>query len=364
MVKYQYWLANIRGIGNRNIHRLLEAADCAEAIYFSAREELEKIPELTRDKIDAIVESRRHWDLDGEADKLSEKGIDFWCMEMEHFPEVLRGIPDAPYAIYVKGRFPPGGSLSVAVVGARTCSRYGQIAAEELGRKLGQAGVNVVSGMATGIDSHAHWGAIFGHGNTFAVLGSGVDVCYPSSNRDLYDEILKQGGIISEYPPGMQARPGFFPARNRIISAISKIVVIVEARERSGSLITADCALEQGKDIYAVPGGIYDPLSRGCNNLIRQGAGIISDVDEFLRELNFTPEREKSCQKNKKISLEKDEMLVYSVISLLGKSLETLLQETGLKLPDMIEVLSSLQQKGLIEESFKNFYIRRNNGQC
>lgn len=359
-MKYQYWLANISGIGKRYIHKLLEVAGCAEAIYFSTKEQLEKIPGVSQTKIQALMESKKAWDLDEEWAKLSEKGIDFWSIEMPHFPEGLKTIQDAPYAIYVKGRFPPAGSTTVAIVGARSCSRYGRIVAEELGKKLAQAGVNVVSGMALGIDSYAHWGAIDGNGNTFAVLGSGVDVCYPVSNHDLYQEILKQGGIISEYPPGTQPLARLFPARNRIISAISQMVVVVEAREKSGSLITADFALEQGKDVYAVPGGIYDTLSKGSNDLIRQGAGIISDVDEFLRELDFIPKTDQVRQKNKKLSLEKDEMLVYSVISLLGKSLETLLKETALELPKMVGILASLQEKGLIEESFKNFYIRRN----
>lgn len=359
-MKYQYWLANIHGIGNRNIHKLLEVADCAEEIYFSKKEQLQKIPGISNPKIEALIESKQNWDLDGELVKLSEKGIDFWSVEMQHFPECLKQIEDAPYAIYVKGRFPPAHSRSVALVGARSCSRYGRIVAEELGEKLARSGVNVVSGMALGIDSFAHWGALEGKGNTFAVLGCGVDVCYPAANCDLYDKILEQGGIISEYPPGTQPIARLFPARNRIISAISQIVVVIEAREKSGSLITADYALEQGKDVYAVPGGIYDSLSKGCNSLIRQGAGIISDVDEFLKELEFIPQMDLTPQKNKKLSLEKDEMLVYSVISLLGKSLETLLKETALELPKMLEVLESLQQKGLIEESFKNFYIRRN----
>lgn len=359
-MKYQYWLANIRGIGNHNIHRLLQAVDCAEELYFLKEEQIEKIPGISLRKVHALVESRKTWDLDAELMKLSEKGIDFWSEEMPHFPEALKTIADAPYAIYVKGRFPPPDSFNVAVVGARTCSPYGRNAARELGKKLASAGIGVVSGMALGIDAYSHWGAIEGKGDTFAVLGSGVDVCYPASNKALYDKILEQGGIISEYPPGTQPVAKLFPARNRIISAISKLVVVVEARERSGSLITADYALEQGKDIYAVPGGIYDSLSRGCNELIRQGAGIISDVDTFLEELDFVPRQNFHPEKIKKLCLEKDERLVYSVISLLGKNIDTLLKETELELPEMIETLASLQQKGLIEESFKNFYRRRN----
>lgn len=362
-MKYQYWLANISGIGNRTIHRLLEAAECAEEIYFLKKEQLKKISGLSPSRIHAIEESKKTWDLEKELAKLSEKGIDFWSMEMSHFPESLRTISDAPYSIYVKGRFPPKNSTTVAIVGARSCSRYGQIVAEELGKKLAYAGVNVVSGMALGIDSYAHWGTIHGKGNTFAVLGCGVDVCYPVSNHDLYEEILKQGGIISEYPVGTQPLGRLFPARNRIISALADLVIVVEAREKSGSLITTDFALEQGKDVYAVPGGIYDSLSKGCNDLIRQGAGIISNVDEFLQELDFIAKTDRLTPKNKKLSLEKDEMMVYSVISLLGKSLETLLQETALELPQMVGVLASLQQKGLVEESFKNFYRRRNQGQ-
>ena len=221
-------------------------------------------------------------------------------------------------------------------------------------------GVQIISGMARGIDAEGHKGALDTDTPTFAVLGSGVDVCYPNSNRWLYQRILeKGGGIISELPPGSPPVNWAFPARNRIIAGLADVVVIVEAQIKSGSLITADYALEQGKDIYAVPGRMYDALSEGCNNLIRQGAGIISDIDEFLKELELQWEINTGEENLKNLLLEKDERLVYSCLSLRPKNVGELLGKTGISVPEMMDILARLLQKGFITETVKNYYIRK-----
>jgi DNA processing protein len=281
-------------------------------------------------------------------------------LEEAGYPEKLKRTADAPYGLYLKGRLIENDMPTVAIVGARMCSEYGRIMALELGRALADRKAGVVSGMAYGVDTAGHQGALQAAGKTVAVLGGGVDVVYPAANRRLYEEILEKGGtILSEYPPGTQPLARYFPARNRIISGLSDVVIIVEAKEQSGSLITADYALEQGKDIYAVPGRVTDALSAGCNNLIRQGAGIISDVGEFLKELNFIGESGDIQQNFQKILLEKEELLVYSCVDLRPKSIEELLQKTGLPVPKMLGILASLEQKGFINETFKNCYIRR-----
>jgi DNA processing protein len=214
--------------------------------------------------------------------------------------------------------------------------------------------------MARGVDAAGHTGALISDGITIAVLGGGVDVVYPGENRHIYNEIIDKGGaIISEHIPGTKPLASYFPMRNRIISGLSDVVVVVEAKERSGSLITADYALEQGKDIYAVPGRITDSLSAGCNNLIHQGAGIITDIGGFIKELDLLPENTAEQMTLDKIFLEKEELLVYSGIDLRPKSIEDLLQKTGLSVPEMLQILLSLEQKGFITETFKNFYIRR-----
>ena len=357
-MNYAYWLANIPGIGNKTIRQLLSQVGSAGELYFLPEKQLRALAGLGDAEISAIQESKRI-DTEREYMKLCGQGITFLSLEEETYPVKLRNIPDAPFGIYVKGRLPGEEQKTVAIVGARMCSEYGHAVAKKLGQQLASNGVCVISGMARGIDSAGHWGTIEVGGMTCAVLGCGVDVCYPASGRKLYDKILDQGGILSEYSPGTQPHPGFFPARNRIISGLSDVVVVVEAKAKSGSLITADFALEQGKEIYAVPGRLYDALSVGCNTLIRQGAGIISDVDDFLKELDLCGGKELYQENFTKLLLEKEESMVYSGLSLRPTSLEELLQATGFSMPKLTELLAGLQQRGFITETFKNYYIRR-----
>lgn len=201
------------------------------------------------------------------------------------YPEKLRNIPDTPGGLYVRGKIPAETGITVAVIGARDCSDYGRYVAEELGAFLGGHGVTVVSGMARGIDGTSQWAALEAGGYSVGVLGCGVDICYPAGNRALFDRLLEQGTILSEYPPGTPPRAMNFPARNRIVSGMADAVVVIEARSRSGTLITVDMALEQGREVFVVPGRVTDRLSDGCNWLIKQGAGILLSPEEFLEEL-------------------------------------------------------------------------------
>lgn len=206
-------------------------------------------------------------------------------IEDEGYPKRLKNIPGAPKALYVLGRLPEEERLSVAVVGARDCSEYGRFVAKELGAALGKNGITVISGMARGIDGISQEEALDAGGSSFGVLGCGVDICYPKENRRLYEKLRKSGGLLSEYLPGTPACANHFPPRNRIVSGLADVVVVVEARVKSGTLITVDMALEQGREVYAVPGRTTDKLSEGCNRLIRQGAGVLFSVEEFIREL-------------------------------------------------------------------------------
>ena len=307
-----------------------------------------------------ITESKKR-DCDAAYESITERGISFLSREDQQFPQCLTTIPDAPYSLYVKGKMPAEWNRkTVAIVGARRCSAYGRSVAEKIAGRLAATGAWVVSGMASGIDGSGHTGALSKNGYTCAVLGCGVDICYPKSNVRIYQEILeKNGAVISEYPPGTSPSAPLFPARNRIIAGLADVVVIVEAKIKSGSLITADYALEQGKDIYAVPGRMYDALSEGCNNLIRQGAGIISDIDEFLEELELQGEINTGEENLKNLLLEKDERLVYSCLSLRPKNVGELLEKTGILVPEMMDILARLLQKGFITETVKNYYIRK-----
>lgn len=204
----------------------------------------------------------------------------------DYFPLRFEGLCDVPHGLYCIGSLPDDNIPSVAVVGARSCSSYGRKTAFALGKFLAEHGVQVISGMAMGIDSSAQEGALAAGGKTFAVLGCGVDICYPRTSYAVYDALAVRGGIIAEVEPGTKPLAYNFPRRNRIISALSDIVIVVEAREKSGSLITVDCALEQGRTVYAVPGRLGDRLSDGCNYLIAQGAGILWSFEAVMEELD------------------------------------------------------------------------------
>ena len=360
MINYAYWLSNIPEVGIRTRNRLIAAAGSAREIYGLTEKQLLLIPGVTEKHAARILESRKK-DYDAMFEGMIEQGIWFLSREEQLFPERLATIPDAPYSIYVKGNMPAEwNKKTVAIVGARRCSAYGRSVAEKIAGKIAESGAWVVSGMASGVDSGGHAGALEKNGYTCAVLGCGVDICYPRSNIRIYQEILeKNGAVISEYPPGTNPSAPLFPARNRIIAGLADVVVVVEAKIKSGSLITADYALEQGRDIYAVPGRIYDALSGGCNNLIQQGAGIISDVDEFLKEIELQGEINTGEDNLKNLLLEKDERLVYSCLSLRPKNVGELLEKTGILVPDMMDVLARLLQKGFITETVKNYYIRK-----
>jgi len=363
-MQYQYWLSNIEGIGSVTIGKLMNYVGSAEELYFLPKEQFEAMREVGKAERQKIIDSRSDWDLTGAWEKFQKKGIFFVSQEMEGFPEKLRYIQNPPYSIYFKGNLPDEHRKAVAIVGARRCSEYGRIMAEKLGEQLAKYDIPVISGMAMGVDAYGHIGALRGKGKTYAVLGCGVDVCYPAVHKQLYQDILDNGGIISEYPPGMQAKPQLFPARNRIISALSDTIVLVEAKERSGSLITADFALEQGKDIFACPGRATDELSFGCNALIRQGAGIITSVDSFLADLGVLGQnecrQESLFEKFPNFFLEKEESMVYSCLDLRPKSLEEISFRTGIKTQYLTGLIQGMMEKGVLKETFRNYYIRTN----
>lgn len=217
-------------------------------------------------------------------DRLTESGILFCHKQEEIFPERLQNIPDPPLGFFYKGSLmrEPG---AVAVIGARECSCYGQAMAKALGEALGQRKIAVVSGMARGIDGIAQAAAMAAGGTSYGVLGCGVDICYPGSNRRIYENLIQNGAVLSTYPPGTQPKAINFPPRNRIVSGLADVVVVVEAGRKSGTLITVDMALEQGKEVWVVPGRMDDRLSMGCNRLISQGAQILWDIPEFVEQM-------------------------------------------------------------------------------
>lgn len=290
--------------------------------------------------------------------KLRDKDIKMVCVGDRDYPEKLMPYRDRPEVLFYKGRLPDKDKPIVAMVGARACSNYGRTMAKKIAGELAYNNVQIISGMARGIDTYSQLGAVEAGGATFAVLGCGVDICYPTENIELYENIIKTGGIISEYPPGDKPLAWHFPMRNRIISGLSDKVVVVEAKEKSGSLITVEWALEQGKDVMAVPGRVDDKLSEGCNRLIRSGAGLVRNAKDVLEELKYEVFNKEKENVIKEKILEKDFLLLYSELGLQPKSIEELMEKTGIEYGILADMLLQLQLRGLVEQPSDNYYSR------
>ncbi len=285
---YELWLCSC-GMGNRQMKELVRACGGAFEAYCADADKWRTV--LSEKQAQKLKEHTARWKPREEYEKLRRMGIRLVTMKDPSYPERLREIPDPPYALFLKGELPKDEVPAVAVVGARDCSPYGGYVAERLGAEAARHGVVLVSGMARGIDGISQRAALDAGGVSCAVLGCGVDICYPKENERLYQRLPGQGGVVSPYPPGTPAYAGNFPPRNRIVSGLSDAVVVVEAREKSGTLITVDMALEQGREVYVVPGRITDRLSDGCNRLLRQGATPVTDPGELIRELYEMRER-------------------------------------------------------------------------
>ncbi|MCR5755812.1 MAG: DNA-processing protein DprA [Acetatifactor sp.] len=282
--KYAYWLYRIPGLGSKTIETMLSYCNGDVInVYHTPKKAWKMVLEEKQYKLFLGAEGIET--VEEEYQKMQEAGIRMVVRGEKGYPSRLEKIWDPPYVLFYVGILPEEERLSVALIGARDCSTYGSYVAESLGAYLGQNGVQVISGMARGIDGIGQRAALDAGGTSFAVLGCGVDICYPRQNKSIYDVLKERGGVLSSYLPGTMAKAQHFPPRNRIVSALSDAVVVVEAREKSGTLITVDMALEQGKDVYVTPGRITDRLSDGCNRLLEQGAGVVLSPKHFLEEL-------------------------------------------------------------------------------
>lgn len=288
LLSYAHWLYNIPGMGRKTIQYLLSEKETPEAVYHAKEQELENLLSVLPGKqklIQRIVEAKQNWNIDKAYAELAKRGIHFVCLGSALYPKRLVRIPDAPYGLYFQGRLPAEELPAVAIIGARECSEYGRRMAQHFGSVLAMAGIQVISGMARGIDGLSQNAALHAGGYSLGVLGCGVDICYPEENRELYEMLCEQGGVCSEYPPRTAPRNSLFPPRNRIISGLSDAVLVIEAKNRSGTLITVDMALEQGREVYALPGRITDALSEGCNRLLQEGANVVVSAEDMIRSL-------------------------------------------------------------------------------
>ncbi len=342
---YAYWFHGNHFAGNRKMWEISEKIGTPKQIYECGIEELKVF--LTEKQAGRLERSKHTWDLYKKWEELIEEDIRFLPFFHKEYPAYLNNIPDPPWGIYVKGKLPSSRTLSAAVIGARQCSEYGRHCAKKIGELLGENGIPVISGMARGIDGIGQRAALEAGGESFAVLGCGVDVCYPKENRGLYHMLEKQGGILSEYPPKTQPAAVNFPPRNRIISGLSDLLIVVEAKEKSGTLITVDMALEQGKEVFALPGRVTDALSAGCNHLIRQGAGILTSPEDILPVLGIEKRRSdlrKLWERSEEGTLINDpeERRVYRALDSAPKNIEQIWLECGTGQIDMRRLMEIL----------------------
>ena len=358
MEDYWLWLCCQKELYRPPIAKLIQYFGSPREVFQASGKALQDSGCLTGKQVTGLLKSRAGWDKEETRHQLERKGISFISAGQEEFPKRLKGIPDCPFGIFFKGKLPEDDRKTVGIVGARRCSYYGKQMAERLAAALAECGAVVVSGMALGIDGYAQTAALEAGGESLAVLGCGADVCYPRRNLPLYRRLEEGGSILSEYPPGREPLALHFPMRNRIISGMSDCVLVIEAKESSGSLITADLALEQGKDIYALPGRVGDTLSAGCNRLICQGAGIIISESELLSVLNFH-KKEKRKNKKPRKPLETKEELLYSCVDLHPKSLQEIVSDIKLPVQEVMAGLTVLEMKGYVEEPRKNHYVRQ-----
>ncbi len=357
MEQYWEWLCSIPGMYRGQLEMLLHFFTGPEEIWHADGKALDYLKSRGCAWIEKVRRAQTECP-EKTVHRNREQGIQFISQEHTMYPKRLRGFADRPYGLFYKGSMPQEDKKAVAVVGARLCTKRGKEWAELLAERICRAGGVVVSGAAYGIDGAAQWAALEKGGQSFGILGCGVDRCYPAGHKELYTRLQQSGGLISEYPPGTPPMPQNFPLRNRIISGLADFVVVVEARRKSGSLITADFAAEQGKYVMAVPGRLTDELSEGCNELIAQGADIVLSVESLIKTI-FSDISDLKKKLSDDLTLAPAEKLVYSSLGLCAKSLWELEACTVLSLSELSGCLLSLEMKGLIKETERGYYARK-----
>lgn len=359
---YWYWFQEAPGASRATKLRMIDYFSSPEIIYYALEEELKPFFNKTL-YFHNFINSRNEAKILQNYNQLLEKGIRFIHMEAEDYPERFRMIPDPPLALYLKGEFPNPQEVAIAIIGARECTRYGSEMARFFGRELGRAGVRIISGLARGIDGMAHEGALEANAYTMGVLGCGIDIVYPEENYHLFMQMEKCGGIVSESGLGIKPHAGLFPQRNRLISGLSDGILVVEAMEKSGTFITVDQGLEQGKEIFALPGRNIDIKSRGCNNLIKMGAHIVTEVSDILEILHSKnvntvkvselTDVEKFVQKN---LLAPNEKIVYSCLRVEPQYVDEIICKAQIAPQEVCMALNHLTVMGGAVETMRNYY--------
>jgi DNA processing protein len=353
-----YWLAvsRVPHIGPARIERLVQRFGTLQAAWAAPRDDLRAV--LEAKPLAELLAARGKVDPLRELDRIEAQGIAVTHPGHSAYPRLLAEAAGRPSILYMRGALTAADDAGVAIVGTRRVTPYGRQAAERIATELAQAGVTVISGLARGVDGVAHRAALAAGGRTVAVLGSGTDVIYPAEHRRLAEEILGAGAIVSEHPPGAPPDAQNFPARNRIISGMSLGVVVIEAPLRSGALITATFAADQGREVFVVPGSVFSPASEGTNLLLRDGARIVRDGADVLEDLNLGS-RGAGAALQTEMALDETERRVYEVLGSEARHIDELAEAAGLAAGEAAAVLLTMELKGLVRNHGAQYYVRR-----
>jgi DNA processing protein len=345
----------IEGLGPARVRALIDALGSPQALFDPELSGLHGVKGFGAKLSEAILERRFRVDPQAELERAKELGVRILTPLDEEYPDVLKSIYDPPLALYVHGSFLPRDKHALAMVGSRKCTHYGLNTTDRLAYQLAQTGFTVVSGLARGIDTAAHQGALKGKGRTVAVLGSALDQLYPPENAELAEAIAKHGAVVSEYPFGRQADRQTFPYRNRIISGLSMGVIVVESGGKSGSLHTADAAAEQGRTVFAIPGRIDSPASKGTNRLIKNGAKLVDNVGDIVEEfeLLIPPETmktpEKTAAARPEVPLSAEEKKLVEALWQEALDVDSLARTVGWSSAQISGLLLGLEMKRVIK---------------
>lgn len=355
-VKNWILLSKISSYGFSGINNLVEKVGSPDEIISAPLEKIKHVSKIEKGTIKLIRKKALEISLEDDYRLIQKHNVKLIKYTDPSYPDSLKNISDPPFLIYLRGELKKEDEKAVALVGTRRATAYGKIAAKKLARELARAGLTIVSGMARGIDTCAHEGALEEGGRTIAVLGCGVDIVYPPENNSLMKEIIDHGAVISEFSLGTKPFARNFPRRNRIISGLSRGVVVVEAPLKSGALITADFALEQGKEVFAVPGIITSPYSKGTNRLLKEGAKVVEDAADVLEEIGVSFSDIKISSFDNQLSFE--EKIVLDELTAKPSHIDELIKKTGLPVGKIADILIKLQLKGMVKELPGKFFIK------
>jgi DNA processing protein len=356
-------LSLVSGVGPRIRQALVEQFGDAGGVFDAGPSQLQGVPGVGPKLAGRIVLAREEIDVDAELELCREHDVSIVTDQDEAYPRALREIHDPPGVLYVRGGFVSRDALAIGIVGTRHATNYGKTQAHRLAGSLSRAGLTVISGLARGVDAAAHRGALEAGGRTLAVLGSGVLNIYPAEHKELAGEVAASGAVVSESPPRFQPLAGSFPQRNRLISGMSLGVIVIEAAERSGALITARHAMEQGREVFAVPGRIDSRASRGCHQLLRDGARLVESADDVLEELGplvepLSADNGEVVRHPAELQLNEIEQRVLQAIDQEPTSIDEVVRTTEIAVPRVLSTISVLEMKRLVRRAGGNRVMR------